>query len=136
MDIAQVFSGDSLKAADLQGGEPVVRIASVELKKFDDGNKLVISFEGKKKTLVCNKTNANRIAFAHGTDTDGWVGKEIQLYVDLVDFKGDTVEAIRIRPKKPAARASSADMTQNEVYSDQPAPRGKSQPDMDDEIPF
>ena len=98
MEIGSVFGGDSLKAADLQGHEPIVVIASVEMKKFDNGNKLVLSFQGKKKTLVVNKTNAGRIAYAHGTNTDNWIGKEIQLYTDLVDFQGKPVEAIRVRP--------------------------------------
>ncbi len=98
MDIGTVFGGDSLKAADLQGHEPVVVIASVEMKKFDNGNKLVLTFQGKKKTLVVNKTNAGRIAYAHGPNTDNWIGKEIQLYTDLVDFQGKPVEAIRVRP--------------------------------------
>jgi hypothetical protein len=111
MELSTVFSGETLKAADLQGHEPTVVIATVEMKKFDNGNKLVISFEGKKKTLVCNKTNANRIAFAYGTNTDGWIGKEITLYTDLVDFQGSTVEAIRIRAKKPAAATQAGDNT-------------------------
>ncbi len=123
MELSQVFDSATLKAADLQGAEPTVKIANVEMKKFDDGNKLVITFDGKKKTLVCNKTNANRIAHAYGTDTDGWIGKEIQLFVDQVDFKGEIVDAIRIRTKKPA-----------------PVPQrvtgGISDQAMDDEIPF
>lgn len=105
MDIGSVFSGDSLKAADLQGTEPVVVIATVTMKKFDNGNKLVLTFQGKKKTLVVNKTNANRIAYAHGPNTDNWIGKEIQLYTDLVDFQGNTVQAIRVRP--PPKRAAA-----------------------------
>ena len=120
MELSQVFDSATLKAADLQGTEPKVRIASVEMKKFDDGNKLVITFDGKKKTLVCNKTNANRIAHAYGTDTDGWIGKEITLFVDQVDFKGEIVDAIRIRAQKPAAPKSEGD------------PRDT----MNDEIPF
>jgi hypothetical protein len=103
MELSQVYGGDSLKAADLQGREVPVVIANVQMKQFDDGNKLVISFQGKKKTLVCNKTNANRIAHMYGTNTDGWIGREVILFADLVDFQGKAVEAIRIRP--PANRA-------------------------------
>ena len=102
MELSTVFGGDSLKAADLQGHEPTVTIERVEMKKFDSGNKLVIAFEGKKKALVCNKTNANRIAHAYGTNTDGWIGKELTLFTDLVDFQGKAVEAIRVRAKKTA----------------------------------
>lgn len=116
MELSTVFGGDSLKAADLQGNEPVVTIATVTVKEFDKDKKLIVSFVGKKKTLVCNKTNANRIAYMHGTNTDNWIGKKIQLYTDLVDFQGNTVEAIRVRPVKqqvaPAAAAPGPEFDQ------------------------
>jgi hypothetical protein len=123
MELSQVFDSATLKAADLQGAEPVVKIEKVEMKKFDDGNKLVIAFEGKKKALVCNKTNANRIAHAYGTDTDAWIGKEITLFVDQVEFKGDIVDAIRIRAKKPAPPARQTGGVSDAAMAD-------------DEIPF
>jgi hypothetical protein len=97
MKVSQVFSGDYLKATDLDGREPTVVIATVEVKQFDDGNKLLIMFQGKKKGLVANKTNANRIAMLYGDDTDGWIGKEVVLYTDIVDFQGKPTEAIRVR---------------------------------------
>lgn len=127
MEISTVFGGDALKAADLQGTEPTVTIEGVTMKDFDDGNKLIISFVGKSKSLVCNKTNANRIAHAHGTNTDNWVGKQIVLYTDLVDFQGRTVEAIRVRPPAKAKPAQSAG-------ADWAGAAGRDP--MDDEIPF
>lgn len=139
MELSNVFGGDTLKAADLNGNEPTVVIANVEMKKFDNGNKLVIHFEGKKKTLVCNKTNAKRIAHAYGSNTEDWIGQEITLFTDLVDFQGNTVEAIRVRAKKqqPAARPSSADMDRD----NSPVPQRRASPapqqgGHDDEIPF
>lgn len=108
MELSSVFGGDTLKAADLQGHEPTVIIANVEMKKFDNGNKLVITFEGKKKALVCNKTNANRIAHFYGTNTDNWIGKELVLFTDLVDFQGKSVEAIRVKAKKQFRKPETA----------------------------
>ena len=130
MEISSVFGGDTLKAADLQGTEPTVVIASVEMKKFDNGNKLVIAFQGKKKSLVCNKTNANRIAYTYGTNTDNWIGKEITLYTDLVDFQGSTVEAIRIRP--PAKRPVPVRVAQSH-QAPPPPPMDEA---VGDDIPF
>lgn len=103
MELSSVFGGDSLKAADLQGREVTVVIADVKSKEFDNGNKLIITFQGKKKALICNKTNANRIAYVHGTNTDNWIGKEVILYTDLVDFQGKLVEAIRVKPSRAGA---------------------------------
>ncbi len=104
MKVSEVFSSDYLKAADLNGAEPTVVIASVEVKKFDDGNKFLLTFQGKKKGLVCNKTNSDRIAMLYGDESDDWVGCEIVLYTDLVTYQGKTTEAIRVRgPKKQVA---------------------------------
>jgi hypothetical protein len=115
MDISNIFGGDTLKAADLQGREFTLCIASAEMKKFDNSNKLVIRFQNAKKAFVCNKTNANRIAYMYGTNTDGWIGKEIVLYVDLVDFQGQTVEAIRVKPTVRSATSKSAPPAQRVV---------------------
>jgi hypothetical protein len=98
MQLNDVFGGDSLKAADLQGREFTLTIAAVEAKKFDNGNKLIIRFAGAKKSLVSNKTNSRRIAFMYGENTDFWIGKQITLGVDFVDYQGQTVQAIRVKP--------------------------------------
>jgi len=125
MELGNVFGGDSLKAADLQGQEITVVIDKIDMKKFDNGNKLIITFQGKKKCLVCNKTNANRIAFAYGTNTDNWIGREITLYTDIVDFQGQMREAIRVRAKKSVAATSPQ------------RPVGAAEASgFDDEIPF
>ena len=149
MDIGTVFSGDSLKAADLQGKEPTVVVSHVQMKEFDDGNKLVLSFEGKKKTLVCNKTNANRIAFMYGNETNAWIGKPITLYEEMVDFQGKLTPAIRVRAiRQPAAPAPIARSSMSEAdFDNAPVPRrqtggvsdnlqGAAPRDMDDQIPF
>jgi hypothetical protein len=108
MKVSQVFSGEYLTAADLQGAEPAVVIESVELKEFDDGNKFLLTFQGKKKGLVANKTNSKRIAALYGDDTDGWLGREIILYTDQVDYAGKTVDAIRVRgPKREVSGDAS-----------------------------
>ncbi len=124
MELSDVFQSETLKAADLGGNEPTVTIEAVNLKEFDNGNKLVVTFVGKKKALVCNKTNANRIAFAHGTNTDGWIGKKIQLYTDLVDFQGSTVQAIRVRPIKPQAATAKQAVAQAMPFNDSVADVG------------
>lgn len=110
MKVSQVFSGEYLAAPDLQGAEHNVVIESVTLKEFDDGNKFLITFQNRKKGLVANKTNSKRIATLYGDETDGWLGKEIVLYPDIVDFQGKATEAIRVRgPVKQVANAASAE---------------------------
>lgn len=106
MELNNIFGGDTIKAADLKGREFTLVIASVDLKKFDDGPKLIITFQNAKKALIANKTNSERIGMMYGTNTDGWIGREISLYADLVNFQGKMVEAIRIRP--PMRRVEQA----------------------------
>ena len=109
MKLNEVFSGGFLKAEDLHGKSPRVKIESVEVKEFDDGKKLIIHFSGKDKALVCNKTNSAIIQEVLGSDdTDDWEGKIIQLCVKKVEFSGKLVPAIRVvleeqKNKQPVA---------------------------------
>ncbi len=140
MKVSKVFSGDYLKAADLDGHEPVVVIATVEEKEFDDGTKLLISFQGKKKSLVANKTNAGRIAYIHGDETDDWVGKEIQLYTELVPFQGKETPAIRVRPaprRQPQNGGPQHVVEQKKGYATSTLKAPEPTPDLpSDEVPF
>lgn len=92
-------STDLLKAADLPYGQPCpVTIESVAAKNFDDGNKLEISFVGKKKKFICNKTNAKTIGTMYGEDFAFWPGKQISIVHTFTDFQGDQVACIRVVP--------------------------------------
>ena len=64
--------------------------------------------------MVLNKTNATTIGSVHGQELEGWTGKEIELFEQMVPFQGQNVAAIRVRavaePKEPApARPNRAD---------------------------
>lgn len=87
-----------LKAEDLRGKEIKVKIDTATVQQVGEDHKLVLTFPGKEKDLVLNKTNSAKIASAHGNDYDKWPGKEIILYPDVTDFGGKTVDCIRVRP--------------------------------------
>jgi len=102
-NINSVFGGGFLKAEDLQGRNVKVKISKVEVKNFDDGDKLIVHFDGKDKALVCNKTNASIIAEVTGkNDTDDWNGESIWLVTKKVEFQGKLVPAIRVALEPPA----------------------------------
>jgi hypothetical protein len=107
--VTEMFGGAFLKADDLKGKRVTVTIEDCkqELLRGDHGEeeKWVLSFKGKEKRLVLNKTNANTIAALIGDDTDDWNGKEIKLYAALVDFQGRQVSAIRVWYDAPAEEA-------------------------------
>ena len=103
MNINGAFPSKYLKASDLGESAPVVIIDHVVIEGVgqDKEQRPIIYFQGKEKGLVCNKTNANQIVSIAGTsETDDWSGVKVQLFVAMVEFKGETVEAIRVRAPK------------------------------------
>jgi hypothetical protein len=137
-DINEVFGGETLKATDLQGREFTLAMASVQAKEFDKGAKLVIKFVGAKKALIANRTNSKRIAMLYGNNTDLWIGRQITLYAEMVDFKGEATWAIRVKqPPAPAAMPGQHQPTPTPqpVYVD-PDPMPPLDRDMNDTIPF
>ncbi len=126
MKISAAFPSRYLKAADLQDKPITLIMSRVELENIgDDESKPVLYFTKTAKGLVLNKTNAKVIVAAHGDSTDEWEGKPITLFPAMVDFRGDTVEAIRVRIPKPAAAPKPAPQVVDELN-----------PPVDDEIPF
>ena len=100
MNVDQAFPSRFLKASDLQGTEPVVTIARVELEAIgrDKDHKLVAYFEGKAKGLILNKTNAKRIAELVGSpETEDWIGQSIRLFATTAEFAGETFETVRVK---------------------------------------
>lgn len=105
MNINGAFPSAYLKAADLQGRRVVVKMAGVKMEDIGGDHKPILSFVGKDKGLVLNKTNATMIAEIVGTEeTDDWAGQSIVLYPTKTDFQGKRVDAIRVDYPPPAAR--------------------------------
>jgi hypothetical protein len=98
MKISNAFPSKYLKASDLQDRSVPVTMSHVALEDVGDSErKPVLYFQGKNKGLVLNKTNSRAIAGVYGDDTDHWDGKSLVLFPAMVDFRGDQVEAIRVR---------------------------------------
>lgn len=96
MDMSQVFSGDYLRAADLQGKPIEMTIRSIEIVEFDDGKKPIIGFHGTEKKLVANKTNTTTIIDILGRDSEDWIGGKITLIPAQTDYAGKQVACIRV----------------------------------------
>ncbi len=86
-----------LKAEDLGGKEVSVTIEKVEVIKLNEKDKLFLSFAGKEKGLVLNKTNSSVIAKQYGDDYNAWGGSLIILYPTVTEYEGKTVDCIRLR---------------------------------------
>jgi hypothetical protein len=140
MHLDAIYPNKYIKSSDLQNREISVIIEQAKVEEVGDDRKLVLYFRGKQKGLVTNKTNANRIAHYFGMNTDAWLGREIVLFTDLVNFQGKTTEAIRVKVNELAAPNKPAPTTitraRPEVRREEP-PRSENPGDgMDDEIPF
>lgn len=122
-DYRGMFQSDYLGAWDLPAGKDVVvTIAAISVEQLTNSRgkkeqKPVLTFDGKKKGVVMNKTNCKTIAALYGNDTAQWIGKRIALYATQTQFGNDTVDCIRVRgavPKrayevKPKPVATTAD---------------------------
>jgi hypothetical protein len=122
MHIDQLYPSRFLRAADLNGKPLRVTIAGLKREDVGGEQKVVLSFTDGSKDLILNKTNGRAVAKALGDETSSWPGKDIILVATQVDFRGDLVDAIRVRAA-PAVRTA------------RPAPAAEAEePPFDDDI--
>jgi len=136
MNINSAFPSKFLKAADLPAGRDIpVTMTTVQMETMEDGTeKPTLSFEGKERSLVLNKTNSATIAAGYGDETDSWFGRPLILFVTKTMYAGRMVDCIRVKlptgqAPPPAAPAQPA----------APAPPAEEAPPADydpSEIPF
>ena len=68
----------------------------------DKAEKWVLYFAECEKGLALNSTNGKILCKLFGEEMNDWPGKRIAVYVkDDVEYAGETVSAIRIRPRIP-----------------------------------
>ena len=111
LNIADFSGGKFLKAAQLTEEGTAVTIEGVSVETMDDGSKkLALKVSGFDQTLVCNKTNLNRLAvFFAETDAEKWVGKRFIMYQDHTEYQSQYVPCIRVKKAPAPVAAVSAD---------------------------
>ena len=144
MRVSDLFPSRYVKAGDVI--EPqLVAIRELQVEEIGQGkdaeSKPVLYFHNRQKGLVLNVTNCRAIEDAYGTETDDWPGKSIELYSTKVDFKGDRVDAVRVRiPKEPSAGELLDEPTprpkRSEAAEEPDSGSADTVEDLDDEIPF
>ena len=96
-----------LKHQDLNGQDVVVTIKDVSEEMLEAGGrkqkKWCVHFNELDKGLLLNSTNGKVLVKLLGTDEmTEWKGQRVTLYEkDDVEFQGELVSAVRIRPKRP-----------------------------------
>jgi len=98
MDVREMFPSKFVNAADLKGREVTVTIERLDLMRVGPRQveEWVLSFVGKKKSLVLNKTNTFAIAEQLGCETDAWIGKRIKIGPRKTTYGGETVDCVRV----------------------------------------
>jgi hypothetical protein len=98
-----LFPSRFLKAHDVDKNNPVYTIldANIEALGEESSSKCVLSFQETTKELALNKTNFENLETIYGASPNEWIGKRIELFTTYVDFKGKSLEAVRIKPEKP-----------------------------------
>ncbi len=127
MNVDEAFAGQYLKAAHIKGKVVGVTIKNCVQEEVGKNKELlwVVYFLGKEKGFVLKPTNARRIQDFLGTGEFGeWIGKEIFLHVERVEFGNDIVDAIRVKiDNVPSAPAPAP-------------PAEETGPDEGDDVPF
>jgi hypothetical protein len=145
--VSDAFPSRFLKASDLpEGRDVIVTIEKANVEDIGQGTnkdrKIVLGFKGKDKELVCNKTNANSISKIYGDETEDWIGKPISLFVMDVEYQGDLMPAIRVRPRAPAPAGARSESRGTGTPAPQaPAPRpapvaAPAASEWDADVPF
>lgn len=113
------FSGEHfIKVNDVRDGPKQGQIAVVRAGKFDKPDVVLESGD----VLSLNATNNQTLMRAYGTESDYWVGKEIEMFLGEIKYQGSGKEAVLVRPISPPV-------------TDQKKPPPSSDK-MSDEIPF
>jgi hypothetical protein len=102
MKRSNAFPGNYLAKDDVL--DPlIVIIDAVNLEpvkcEHGDENKPVMRFQHEQlKPLIVNQVNWQTLEDAHGEDSDGWIGKPVEVYCDpSVMFGGRRVGGVRVR---------------------------------------
>lgn len=139
-DYRTLYDSAYIYAYDLaKDGKPVdvtVTIREVRAVKVQNADKKpqkkpIVFFKESKddRGLVLCKTNGKVIAGMFGNRTEDWIGKRITLYSTMVDAFGQTVEAIRIRPKPPTVAAKPGEFA---AVEERPTPESPEHAELNE----
>lgn len=97
--------GKFFSAKDVADGKTVRAVIEKVLLDVEmrGGARDVLAFRGETKQLVLRPTISKYLLKEFGNDSDGWIGREIELYGSECTFGGDTVGCVRVRTVKVAA---------------------------------
>lgn len=122
-----------LSLSDLAGRAARVTISEVKIEEVRqrDGSKarkVVLSFTGKKKRLICNVSQARAAGEAWGDDLDQWVHKQAILQPGKAENGKDTILLIPVPPAAEAAPAAQGGLQPAQPGDFRPVQPGDMRP--------
>ena len=126
MDMTKYSSGEHfVKVEDVRDGSIQSGIAVVKDGKYDKPNIILETGDA----LSLNTTNLRTLVRAYGSESDYWIGKQIELVLGEIEYQGAPREAVLVKPISPSIKKKETKETNSK-------PTPKLAPDMDDEVPF
>jgi hypothetical protein len=120
-DMSQYAGSQYWKVVDVRDGPVKMKIEAVGISKF---NKPDLVFSDGSRFSV-NATNAKILCRAFGKRDDDWIGKDIELAIGQVQYEGETIESVIVRPISTVKSATPSKVK-----------NAAATPEFDDEIPF
>lgn len=101
MVFEELYPNRFIQAADFKGRDVTLTIGAVRAEEMvgmkGTEMKAVLSFVGKKKEFVANRTNGEAIKLMFGRDIAAWIGKRVTLFPTEVEVAGSVEPCIRVR---------------------------------------
>jgi hypothetical protein len=137
--VEDVYTSSYVTGAELQPlgqrRQAVIHDATIEvIGRESPTQKIVLSLVSAQgqpwpRKMVLNKTNAMTLAASFGSEIGAWPGKAIEVWSEIVNFRGQTTTGIRLAPAPTRAPSTALAPTT-------PAAPGGNGADLDDSIPF
>lgn len=121
MDMRKFSGQHFIKVADVRAGPMQGQIADVKEGRYDKPDLVFESSD----ILSLNATNNQTLMRAYGSESDHWIGKQIQMFLGTIQYNGSDQEAVLVKPISPSKQPIS------------PPDDLKGKPSsFDDEVPF
>ncbi len=131
--VDELFPSKWLKAEDLKGRTARVHVEKVQIEKIrnprtnQEEQRIIVSFHGKEKKLILNKTQAFALASATGErEIMRWPGHEITLSPSIAPNKQPTIQIgkpeAKPAPAAPSAQAQDEDEDDEHIDMDPVTP--------------
>lgn len=120
-DISDLLGGQYLSAENVP--QPLlVTISGAERVTMEGQPRLVVKFAEMPKGLLANKTNLSTVAQLFGADTSQWVGRQVVLQSEPVQYQGRVTKGLRVKPYQAPVRPMTPQPVPVQSAPQQPQP--------------